>query len=187
MISCLHQPLRRAADVGQRFNFHQARWTNIVLENLLNNSWKLPWRHSPPKPTHYFLYSSYQASTNIYLAFINTVIIKLLLINCFVNKACRVFDKRNGAFNACYNVVKSTAPPFPWHLKRSRAVAWPLIGPGPGCCSLIGQWAAQGWGGQPRPGRAQGRQHRPQAASPGQDETTRAQSWAARDVITWQG
>lgn len=101
-------------------------------------------QHSPPKPTHYFLYSSYQASTNIYLAFINTVIIKLLLINCFVNKACRVFDKRKGAFNACYNVVKSTAPPFPWHLKRSKAVAWPLIGPGPGCCSLIGQWAAQG-------------------------------------------
>ena len=110
------------------------------------------------------MYSSYQASTNIYLAFNNTVIIKLLLINCFVNKACRVvFDKRNGAFNACYNVVKSTAPPFPWHFKQSRAVPGPLIGAGPGCCSLIGQWAAQGCGGQPRPGRAQGRQHRPQA------------------------
>ena len=64
-----------------------------------------------------------QAWTNIYLAFNNPVIIKMLLINCFVNNTCRVIDKRSGAFNACYKVVKSTAPPFLWHFKQSSARA----------------------------------------------------------------
>ena len=34
-----------------------------------------------------------------------------------------MIDKRNGAFNACYKVVKSTAPPFLWHFKQSSARA----------------------------------------------------------------
>lgn len=119
-----------------------------------------------------------QAWTNIYLAFNNPVIIKMLLINCFVNNACRVIDKRNGALNACYKVVKSTAPPFLWHFKQSsgRASDW--------CRArmLVSHWSmgsSRLWQGSP--GQAElkvaNTGHR-QPGSPGQhqDATTRAQS-----------
>ena len=68
-----------------------------------------------------------------------------------------MLDKRNGAFNACYKVVKSTAaPPFLWHFKH-KGSDW--------CRArmLLSHWSMSS-SRLPRQARPQGRQHRPSLA-----------------------